>query len=132
MKKLFIVIAFMLVLCGCTEADRVNANISKEANNFNVVRKLTVMNARTDTILLEMIGTFSLSNNGANELVVTCEVEGGKYQKHYVYLNDYTLYVVEDISGSDVSKYHYEITFLPQQLQLIEWEIGDKGVNNGN
>lgn len=38
----------------------------------------------------------------------------GIYQKHFVYLNDYTLYVVEDISGSGVDKYHYEINFLPQ------------------
>ena len=34
--------------------------------------------------------------------------------KSDVYLNDYTMYVVEDISGSDVDKYHYEINFLPQ------------------
>ena len=35
-------------------------------------------------------------------------------QKDLVYLNDYTMYVVEDISGSDVDKYHYEINFLPE------------------
>ena len=37
-----------------------------------------------------------------------------KYQKDLVYLNDYTMYVVEDISGADVDKYHYEINFLPE------------------
>lgn len=42
-----------LVLTGCTEVDQVSSNISKEADNFNVTRKLTVLNARTDTILLE-------------------------------------------------------------------------------
>ena len=35
-------------------------------------------------------------------------------QKDLVYLNDYTMYVVEDISGADVDKYHYEINFLPE------------------
>lgn len=129
--KLFIICALMLTLCGCRESDIVSYNVSKEADNFNVVRKLTVLNARTDTILLELIGTFSISNNTTNELQIVCEVADGEYQKHYVYLNDYTLYVVEDISGSDVSKYHYEITFLPQTLQLLEWELGDKGVNHG-
>jgi hypothetical protein len=122
----------MLTLCGCRQSDFVSYNVSKEADNFNVVRKLTVLNARTDTILLELIGTFSISNNTTNELQIVCEVADGEYQKHYVYLNDYTLYVVEDISGSDVSKYHYEITFLPQTLQLLEWELGDKGVNHGD
>ncbi len=103
-----------LVLTGCTEADQVSSNISKEADNFNVTRKLTVLNARTDTILLELTGTFSLQNNSENELEVIIETAEGKYQKDLVYLNDYTMYVVEDISGSDVDKYHYEINFLPE------------------
>lgn len=104
----------MCMLTGCTESDQVSYNISKEANNFNVTRKLTVINARTDTVLLEMIGTFSLSNNSTNELEIICEVDDGIYQKHFVYLNEYTLYVVEDISGAEVDKHHYEINFLPE------------------
>ena len=118
MKNVTAVIAMMLLICltatGCTEASQVSYNISKEANNFNVTRKLTVLNARTDTILLELTGTFALKNNSSNELEVIIETAEGKYQKDYVYLNDYTMYVVEDISGSDVDKYHYEINFLPQ------------------
>lgn len=117
-KKITILVLLMALVCailaGCTESHKVSHNISQEANNFNVTRKLTVINARTDTILLEMIGTFSLENNDSNELEIICEVEDGKYQKHFVYLNDYTMYVVEDISGSEVEKYHYEINFLPE------------------
>lgn len=117
-KKLIALLATGLIACtaltGCTESEKVRYNISKEADNFNVTRKLTVINARTDTILLELVGTFSLSNNDTNELEIICEVADGKYQKHFVYLNEYTLYVVEDISGSDVDKYHYEINFLPE------------------
>ena len=103
-----------LVLTGCTEADQVSSNISKEADNFNVTRKLTVLNARTDTILLELTGTFALKNNSNNELEIIIETAEGKYQKDYVYLNDYTMYVVEDISGASVDKYHNEINFLPE------------------
>ena len=118
MKKksviLFVILLISFSAVGCTEADQVSHNISQEANNFNVTRKLTVLNARTDTILLELTGTFALKNNDSNELEVIIETAEGKYQKDYVYLNDYTMYVVEDISGSDVDKYHYEINFLPQ------------------
>ena len=103
-KKIAAVIALMLLICitatGCAEADQVSYNISKEADNFNVTRKLTVLNARTDTILLELTGTFALKNNSDNELEVIIETADNKYQKDYVYLNDYTMYVVEDISGS--------------------------------
>ena len=117
-KKIAAVIALVLLICitatGCTEANQVSYNISKEADNFNVTRKLTVLNARTDTILLELTGTFALKNNNANELEVIIETAENKYQKDYVYLNDYTMYVVEDISGASVDKYHYEINFLQE------------------
>ena len=116
-KKIAILFAILLVsfsAVGCNEADQVSQNISQEANNFNITRKLTVLNARTDTILLELTGTFALKNNDSNELEVIIETAEGKYQKDYVYLNDYTMYVVEDISGSEVDKYHYEINFLPE------------------
>lgn len=110
-KKIAAVIALVLLICitatGCTEANQLSYNISKEADNFNVTRKLTVLNARTDTILLELTGTFALKNNNANELEVIIETAENKYQKDYVYLNDYTMYVVEDISGASVDKYHY-------------------------
>lgn len=117
-KNVMALLAAFVLLCafltGCTEVDKVSNNISQEADNFNVTRKLTVLNARTDTILLELTGTFSLQNNSENELEVIIETAEGKYQKDLVYLNDYTMYVVEDISGADVDKYHYEINFLPE------------------
>lgn len=117
-KKIGMLMTMALLIClvftGCTEADQVSSNISKEADNFNVTRKLTVLNARTDTILLELTGTFALKNNSNNELEIIIETAEGKYQKDYVYLNDYTMYVVEDISGASVDKYHYEINFLPE------------------
>lgn len=119
MKKL-LALVLACSLSACTEADRVNANINQSADNFNVTRRLQVINARTDTPLFELIGNFSLSNNSANELVITVELENRTYKKHYVYLNEYTMYVVEDLSGSNVSPYHYEINVLPQQFQVFE------------
>lgn len=123
MKKLLALVLALTLACSlsaCTETDRVNANINQSADNFNVTRRLQVINARTDTPLFELIGNFSLSNNSANELVITVELENRTYKKHYVYLNEYTMYVVEDLSGSNVSPYHYEINVLPQQFQVFE------------
>lgn len=123
MKKFFLLpLTLLLVvgLCACTEVNQVNHNINQAADNFNVTRRLEVINARTDTPLFELIGNFSLSNNAENELVVTVELEDGTYKKHYVYLNEYTMYIVEDLSGSDVSPYHYEINVLPEQFQVFD------------
>lgn len=113
------------LLCGCTEADRVTYNVQKEADNFNVTRRLSVINARSDKPVLELIGNFSISNNEANELVVTIEVAPNVYKVDYVYLNDWTMYTVEDVSGAYVDKYHYEMNFLPEMIIPITFTNKD-------
>lgn len=114
-----------VLLCGCTEAGRVTYNVQKEADNFNVTRRLSVINARSDKPVLELIGNFSISNNEANELVVTIEVAPNVYKVDYVYLNDWTMYTVEDVSGAYVDKYHYEMNFLPEMIIPITFTNKD-------
>ena len=66
-------------------------------------------------------GQFSLSNNSSGELAITVQVAENEFQKHYVYINrEWTMYVVEDISGASVNPYHYEINFLPEMIQPFE------------
>ena len=91
--------------------------MQKQADYFNVERSLTVINARSDKPVLEMVGYFSISNNDDNELVVTLETGQNEYKVNYVYLNEWTIYTVEDISGAHVDPYHYEINFLPEMIQ---------------
>lgn len=92
-------------------------NLSQQADNFNITRRIVVMNARTDTVLFELIGNFSLQNNNNNELEIVCEIQEGVYKKHFIYLNENTIYVVEDISGAYVDKYHYEVNYIPEMVQ---------------
>lgn len=106
-----VVFLIMLSLCACSPADRVNYNLNHEADKFNCLRRITVYNARTDLIILEVEGYMSLSNNTTNELVVTCKTAEDVYKKNYIYLNDYVIYVVEDISGLAVDPYHYKVEF---------------------
>ena len=107
--------AIMLIasLAGCMtrEADKVNHNMNVAADNFSCERRITVYNARTDKIILYAEGYMSISNNSSSELVVTCKVGANEYKKNYIYLNDYTLYVVEDITGTHADPYHYELHF---------------------
>ena len=35
------------------------------------------------------------------------------FKKHFIGLSDNVTYTVEDISGSEVDKYHYEINYNP-------------------
>ena len=107
----------IVCFAGCRESDRATYNVQKQADYFNVERRLTVINARTDKPILEMVGYFSVSNNINNELVVTLETGHGEYKVNYVYLNEWTIYTVEDVSGAHVDPYHYEINFLPEMIQ---------------
>ena len=112
MKKIFAVLLVLLMcfsMCACTAAENVNYNLSQAADNFECLRKITVYNARTDLIVMEMEGAMSLSNNGSNELVVTCKTGPGEYKKNYIYLNEYVIYVVEDITGTQTNPYHSKV-----------------------
>lgn len=106
-----LVIMAIFALSSCSEVDRVNRNIGKQADYFESERRVTVYNARTDKIIMYIEGYISISNNSSNELVVTAKVGNDVYKKNYVYLNDYTLYVVEDISGTHTDPYHYKVYF---------------------
>lgn len=109
-----------LGLVGCRESERVSHNVSQEADNFNVVRRLTVINSRTDKPEFELIGNFSINvDSGDNQLEVICETGKNEYKKHFIGLNEWTMYVIEDIGGADVNKYKYEVNFLPETIQPI-------------
>lgn len=122
-KKIIPVLAIIAILgfgvVGCRESDKVSYNISQEADNFNVTRRLVVINARTDKPLFELVGNFALSNNDENELEVVCQTGKNEFKKHYIYLNEYTIYTVEDLGGASVNKYKYEVNFLPEAIQPI-------------
>lgn len=124
MKRIVAIILVVVItgvtLWGCTEADKVSYNVSQEADNFNVVRRLTVLNARTDKPMFELIGAFSSHVDAAdNQLEITCEVGEGEYKKHFIGLNEWTMYVIEDIGGAEVNKYKYEVNFLPESIVPI-------------
>jgi maltose-binding protein MalE len=115
MKKLLAIILVMIMaltlFTSCTAADNVNHNLSQAADNFQCLRKITVYNARTDLIVMEAEGYMSLSNNITSELVVTCKTGADEYKKNYIYLNEYVIYVVEDITGTATDPYHYKVHF---------------------
>lgn len=122
------IIFMMTVLTGCTSADTVSTNISKEADEFKVKRRIVFVNLRTDTYLLQITGNCSIKGpNEANELEVICRIGEDKYQKHFLHVSDETTYTVEQLEYSDVSRYDYEIIFRPEAIIPIniKTQIGE-------
>lgn len=113
-KILIAILAACVLICasGCSEAERVNHNISRQAQYFECERRVTVYNARTDKVIMLIEGYINIETDYKNnELIVTAKVGASTYKKNYVYLTDYTLYVVDDISGTHTDPWHYKIYF---------------------
>lgn len=126
MKKILALIlvaslATMIILTGCSEADKVSYNLSLEADNFNDIRQLTVINCLQGDVLFQMTGKMSITADTTdNQLEVIVEGEDGNYKKHFIGLSDNVTYVVEDITSDDVSKYKYTLNFNPNMWIPVE------------
>lgn len=130
MKKiLFFVLAIAIVfsLAACTQAERASYNLSKEADNFNIVRQLTVINCIEGDVLFQMTGKLSITADTVdNQLEIIVE-DNGTYVKHFIGLSDNVTYVVEDLNLGDnaVSNYQYTLNFNPNMWIPVNIETID-------
>lgn len=108
--------AFLLGGCDGRESDEVSYNVSQEADNFNVIRRVAVINVRTDKIEFEVIGRISVDTDDSDKLVILVEVEQGVYKKHLVNMTEWNMYVVEDLEGAAVNQYRYEVNYMPESI----------------
>lgn len=116
----------LLAACETRQADTVSYNLSLEADNFNNVRQITVINCLQGDILFQMTGKMSIEADAAdNQLEVIVETENGTYKKHFIGLSDNVTYVVEDITEGNVDKYNYTINFNPNMWWPYEIETVD-------
>lgn len=117
---LIMLAALAMCLSGCgRESERVSHNIAQEADNFNVLRRVVVINTRTDKAEFECIGRIAVEV-GSKRLNIIVETDKGKYQKHIVNLTGNNMYIVEDLGGAEVNKYKYEINYLPEMIQPFD------------
>lgn len=132
MKKRIIAILTVVMaavgLVACSEASRVESNLTKEADNFNVVRELTVINCLQGDVLFQMTGKMSIEADvDDNQLEIVVENDDGNYTKHFVGLSDNVTYTIEDLNlgSNDVEKYKYTLNFNPKMWLPVEFETVD-------
>lgn len=131
MKKFLIVILVMSLLVismsGCErQASKVSYNLSLEADNFNVVRQLTVINCIQGDVLFQMTGKISIEVDAVkNQLQIIVEDENGNYQKHFVGLSDNVTYTVEQLKFKNVENYKYTLNFNPKMWIPVSIETVD-------
>ena len=117
MKKILAIAlsALMVFAVGaCTDADVVSENISKEADQFRVLRRVVFYNGITGEYMLTIEGYCSLGNfDDTGELTVTCQTSPGQYKKNFLGLSDNVTYFVEQLDSANVSSDHYKVIFKP-------------------
>lgn len=121
MKKLIAALIAALALgttlTACSDAEVASENISTDADNFKIERRIVFFNGITDTYLLTIQGLCSIQDEG-NQLEVTCKQGDGKrgIKKHFLGLSDNVSYFVEQIGYANVSTSHYKVVFKPSTL----------------
>jgi hypothetical protein len=119
-KKIVLVVVSLFILSlitGCTESDVVSTNLSEDADNFKVLRKITFMNTITDEVLYTVEGNFSINADiDDNQLEITAKTGKNEYQKHFLGLSPTTVYVVEQLEWQETNKYNFKITVKPSTL----------------
>ena len=122
MKKFIALLAALLTvtLAGCsTAADVASQNLSTEADQFRVDRRIVGINLITGDYLFVVTGKCSISaDTTQSQLEITCKVGPDAYQKHFIGVptGANVTYTVEQIATTSVDTYHYEFVFKPEVI----------------
>lgn len=99
-----------------SDADVASKNVSKAADNFEVNRRIVVINGITDKYLMVIEGACSINTDDPQKLVAICKTGPGKYKKFFAGLSDNVTYTVEQGQPIKASAYHYRVIFKPETI----------------
>lgn len=122
MKKvilLILMVTISLTFAGCSSANRAAYNLGRQAEEFQIARRIAAINGITDKPVFEVIGFCSVESDEADLdgfLEMTCKNGEESFSKHFLYLGDNVNIYIEQLVGIDVPQYHYQIIFAPQAL----------------
>ncbi len=110
---LAVILGAGLTACS-SDADVASENLSKDADNFKILRRIVFYNGITDGYILTLEGFCSIDDDG-KQLEVTCKVGDG-FKKHFLGLSDNVTYFAEQVEAESVSTSHYKVIFKPSTI----------------
>lgn len=118
-------------LTACTsDADTASRNISTSAEQFEINRRITVVNGFTDSVVLEVEGRCSVESADsflAGALEITCKIAPNEYVKHFAITGDNGTVAVQQLDTIDVSVYHHRVIIKPENiLPEFDYEGGEQ------
>jgi len=115
----------MIFAFGCSQAYTMRNNIQKEANRFNVYRKITFVNLYTGQLLYSAEGYFSVQTTyknkyqGQQEIGLVFNVAKDKYKMDYFSIAENVCYVIEQVENTTGNPYYWKIVWyiaLPENV----------------
>ena len=115
------IVAGMVMLTAASScepaANVASRNLSTAADNFEVPRRISVVNGITDNISMVMEGYCSLGNNDrAGRVSITCKTGPNQYIKNFLDKSDNVYILTEQLGSVNASEFHYRTVFRPQAL----------------
>lgn len=104
------------LLTGCeSAASTASKNVSTEADNFQVQRKIVGLNTRTGEFAFYAEGRCSVERENG-DLVALCKHSETDYRKHLLLEATDIFVSVTQLAPIDVSEYHTKVILKPQGL----------------
>lgn len=117
--RAFLVLAALSGLFyGCSrDAQVASQNLSYEADNFNLQRRVVFYNGITGEYMLVVEGLCSIEYDSLDkQLELTCKTGPDTFKKHFLGLSDNVTYFVEQLEPKAVDVYHYKVLFKPASI----------------
>lgn len=121
MKKVALVLILAItiaVMASCsTDADIASQNLSKAADQFEVLRRIVFYNGITGEYILSVEGLCSLGNSDTNlRMSVTCKTGPSEFKKHYLGLSDNVTFFAEQLEPNPADTFRYRVIFKPEAI----------------
>ena len=107
----------MIFTFGCSQADTMRNNIQKEADKFNVYRKITFVNLYTGQLLYSAEGYFSVQTTykneyqGQQEIGLVFNIAENEYKMDYFSIAENVCYVIEQVENTTWNPYYWKIVW---------------------
>lgn len=112
---LFFVGALAFGLQGCADDAKVaKQNLTKAADNFELVRRIVFHNTWTDKVIMVIEGKCSIEHGG--RVSVICKTGPDTFKRTFITLSGQVTVVTEQMEAVAVNVYHYRRTFKPQTI----------------
>jgi hypothetical protein len=106
----FTALAIAASLAACADDAHVaSRNLSKAADNFEIMRRVVFYNGITGDYMLSIEGLCSLDAESSSKVAITCKTGPADFKKHFLGLSDNVTYFIEQVDGTKVSVNHYRV-----------------------